>query len=79
MHVFGVGNMDGISHLRRRLLGCGKINYLHYMTCCFMYRLLAFQQPTYLFERLNFATSPRTYTTIDHLLLTDCHYGTVSL
>lgn len=59
-YVYGLNRYDSVSEFSQRLLGCDILDYISFRSCTFLFRLLTFRQPLYLFELLQFSYSRRT-------------------
>lgn len=58
--VYGLRKYDHISHLSSSIVGLPLDHFLVFRRLLFLFKLVKFQQPEYLYNRLNFSHSTRT-------------------
>jgi hypothetical protein len=59
--VYCVNRFDHISQFSKKIINCSLPNFLKHCICVFIFKLLLFKQPLYLYEKLNFMKSNRSY------------------
>lgn len=59
-YVKGLRRFDSVSLYGDIFFGCSFVKYLQYRSILFLYKVLYFRKPSYLYERLCFAQSART-------------------
>lgn len=59
-YVYNRRRFVGISDVSSSILGCSITSYLNNRYICFLHKLLAFQKPLYLADRIQFARSSRS-------------------
>lgn len=64
-YAFNVRRGDPISSLAKSLLGCSLRNYFHYSSCVFLYKLIRFKSPSYLYSKIEFSLTPRNLNNIN--------------
>ena len=58
-YIFGLRKYDHISSYSLRLLGCNIFQYIKFRWCYYLFRLLIYKQPSYLFDKFSFGRSVR--------------------
>lgn len=60
-YIYGLRRYDRISELSRNVLGCSLQQYLNARNCIFLHNIITRKTPEYLYSRLNFSRSHRTF------------------
>ena len=58
-YVFGLQRFSEASDWCKKLLGCSVQNFLFVRSCIFLFRVIAYKQPDYLYKKLNFGVYQR--------------------
>jgi len=58
-YVYGLRRFDHIAGRTKNLLGCDLVNYLKVRNCVLLHKIIMTNQPSYLFEKLQFCRSTR--------------------
>lgn len=59
--VYGIGRYDSVSNFVNGLLGTDLFSYFDYLTSTFLHKVVITKEPDYVYERLNFGSSDRTF------------------
>ena len=59
-YIFGLRKFDHISPYRHKLLGCSIFQYIKFRWSFYLFRLLIYKQPRYLYDRISYGPSERS-------------------
>lgn len=63
-YIYGLRRYDHVSAYQNSILGCSLTQYLNARNCIFLHKIIYSKSPRYLYEKLQFAQSDRTFNLI---------------
>lgn len=60
-YVYGINRFDHVSEWSKELLGCNLTTHLNMRNLCFLHNLIINKSPSYLYEKLQFSQSKRSF------------------